>query len=57
MARLEPARLGLAVKARPPWPGEFTGNVTQAESHGFAKVEAILVKGACGKKENGRTRN
>ena len=43
---LDAARLGLVTKATPGWPGEFTEKLTQAGSHGAAKMEPTLIKGA-----------
>lgn len=43
------ARLCLIVKERLPWPGEFTVKLTQAGTHGAAKVEPILMEGAWNK--------
>lgn len=47
-AALDPARVGLITKARPPWPREFTVKLTHRVG---SKVEPTLMKGAWGKKE------
>lgn len=48
-AGLDSARLGMVVKARPPWPGEFTGKLTNGPGgYGAAKIEPILMQGAQG---------